>query len=146
MIHDQEILDIDFLRSYYIDLDVVDEIYNTAINEKEFSQPGLSGGKIQPEVKSSFDLRLDDYPRLHEKYMLQLQKCLEAYMDDYPWCNNYNPFTTKDFTNIQRYEPGQGFSAWHTERGGVDPVECNRHLVFMTYGINRLSFLFFVKR
>ena len=54
MIHDQEILDIDFLRSYYIDLDVVDEIYNTAINEKEFSQPGLSGGKIQPEVKSSF--------------------------------------------------------------------------------------------
>jgi hypothetical protein len=65
--------------------------------------------------------------------MLQLQKCLEAYMDDYPWCNNYNPFTTKDFTNIQRYEPGQGFSAWHTERGGVDPVECNRHLVFMTY-------------
>lgn len=133
MIHDEEILDIDFLRSYYIDLDVVDEIYNTALNEKNFSQPGLSGGKVQPEIKSSFDLRLDDYPRLHEKYMLQLQKCLEAYMDDYPWCNNYNPFTTKDFTNIQRYEPGQGFHEWHTERGGVDPVECNRHLVFMTY-------------
>jgi hypothetical protein len=126
----------DFLRGYLIDLNLCDEIEKLAISEKDNSQEGKCGSKefiVNKKIKESNDLFLDNYPILFDSYMDELQKCLDCYMDEYKFCASYGKFTITTATNIQRYEPKQGFHSWHTERNGAADAVRDRHLVFMTY-------------
>ena len=131
-----ELKSADFLRGYFIDLNLCDEISKLTISEKDNSQEGRCGSKesiVNKKIKESNDLVLDHYPILFDVYMGELQKCLDCYMEEYNFCAEYSKFTITAPTNIQRYEPKQGFHSWHTERNGADNAVRDRHLVFMTY-------------
>ena len=122
-----------FLSAYQIDTSLCDDIIEAFESNPDYTEAGVAGGSINPGIKKSHDQVLDRYSYLYKRYMDKLQECLNLYMTEYEYCNKYNPFSITDATNIQKYEPNDGFYSWHTERSGVDPLIRNRHLVFMTY-------------
>ena len=92
---------------------------------------GKAGGTIRKEVKISTDssFMINEEPQ----YRDELTSIINEYIQ------YYNPHLTDGLdkygfverTNIQKYEPGEGFLKWHYERSGVELT--NRVLVFMTY-------------
>ena len=68
-----------------------------------------------------------------EKYLDQLQICLDKYAEEYSYCNKGSAYTITEPMNIQHYKPGEGYHEWHTERNGSVFPQVARHLVFMTY-------------
>lgn len=89
---------------------------------------------IVPEIKISTEVAVenDEEPEI-KAYLLELQKCINLYVEDFKFSNAYCNFKLVEFFNIQMYNPNEGFFAWHTERGSAVPPTSNRHLVFMTY-------------
>jgi len=73
------------------------------------------------------------YGDLFTEYSAQLQTVVKKYIELYPACNMYAPWTVVDAVNIQHYAPNGGFKAWHTERPTMASPTAARHLVFMTY-------------
>ena len=66
--------------------------------------------------------------------MTQLQIVLDQYIAKYPQCNMYSAFRMIQPAQLQKYNPGGGFFAWHTERTSAKTHDlASRHLVFMTY-------------
>lgn len=59
------------------------------------------------------------------------QYLLETYAPLYPGLNYADKLTAGPF-NMQKYEPGEGFYAWHSERS-TNPQNFNRVLVWMIY-------------
>jgi hypothetical protein len=107
---------------------------------------GLATGKVYEGVvasgegkivvdKSSKDcmqknLHWDDSVFLD--YNAELQKCLDAYLQEFKAANDVPVFTLGlEPCQIQKYSKGGGYHAWHFERDA--PQTWNRHLVFMTY-------------
>jgi hypothetical protein len=68
-----------------------------------------------------------------QAYLVELQKCVRAYIELYPWCNKFAPWTIIQRVNLQSYPPGGGYKIFHTERVSATPPVSTRHLVFMTY-------------
>ena len=112
-------------------------------------QPGKVGNEVHsvvnPEVKSSTDLGLHTdliYKQIpgraipHRdiliKYLQELNPCVDEYLKEYPEAG-VNRFQLEESTNIQHYEPGQGFLQSHCERSGPEAPNNKRHLVYMTY-------------
>jgi hypothetical protein len=100
---------------------------------------------INPEVKSSTDMGLHSnllyhqipsraipYRNIYLKYIQELNPCVEEYLKEYPDAGE-NRFQLEESTNIQHYEPGQGFLRSHCERSGSGAPNNTRHLVYMTY-------------
>ena len=129
----EESIDSDFIRGYYIDKSLCDNIIESFEANNNLTTPGLSGGAIRENIKKSEDQLLKEYPHLYKRYMNKLQGVVSEYINEYEWCDMYNPFDVDDLTNIQKYVPNNGFFGWHTERAGNHPEIQNRHLVFMTY-------------
>jgi hypothetical protein len=68
-----------------------------------------------------------------KRYIAELQKAVDLYVETYPYANYYNAWSLIDVFNIQHYKPNEGFFVWHSERtSNVHPI-VSRHLVFMTY-------------
>lgn len=68
-----------------------------------------------------------------QQYVNNLQKALDEYIKQYPFCNIYSPFNITEDFRIQHYYPNGGFFEWHTERSNNKAPYSARHLVFMTY-------------
>ena len=64
-------------------------------------------------------------------YRLELQKCLDDYVKEYPIVKDFARFNIVENYGIQHYKKNGGFKVWHCERTG--PKRNNRVLVFMTY-------------
>lgn len=121
-------------------------------------QYGRSGqNNYQPEVKTSVDVGISPIciyqPRrvnqvfwpyletIHD-YFLELEKALYVYFSDIgmhsPELKGSMGDSLKELTglheiiNIQKYEPNEGYFAWHCERAN-DKITMSRELVFMTY-------------
>lgn len=90
-------------------------------------------GAVDINEKSSTECNYDVQNENLKDYLKELQLVLEEYIKKYPYCNSYSPFTIKEHIKIQHYSPGQGYVAYHTERGSATPINSSRHLVFMTY-------------
>ena len=119
------------LQTYIEDLDLCDDIieaYTISPNKRD----GLLGfiPVVNKDFKDTSEIFLDDCPEVFNRYALELQKCVNSYIEKYETCNWYSPFSLIEKINIQHYEPGNSYRIWHTERCG--PMS-NRHLVFMTY-------------
>jgi hypothetical protein len=126
-----------FIMGWYTDENnLCDEIIKYHKNHPEKQIEGLTGyngiSVVNKEEKDSIDVVFDE-PSLSFEYSSLLQKCCKEYGKKYPWSNNYGFWKIIETTNIQYYLPGGGFKTWHTERGNASPVNCTRHLVFMTY-------------
>lgn len=121
-----------FIQSTYLsDLDICDELIDYLENNpKAFA--GRSAYGVDKSVKDSIDCYLED-THLRNKYFEQLRTVVDKYIEKFPYCDNYGPWGISDSVNIQKYNPGGGFHAWHTERAGANGMQSTRHLVFMTY-------------
>lgn len=123
------------LQKYLDDLSICDELisYFHASPEK---QPGTmitgEGMKVEKESKDSTDAPLLTCD-LANRYYAELKKVVDAYVEEYPYCNKYAPWGISYEPNIQHYVPGGGFKSWHTERMCGGGSAGSRHLVFMTY-------------
>ena len=83
------------------------------------------------DVVDDTRMTLDKYnkPKPFENYLTHLDKCLKEYVKRYEFSDKVANFFLSKHTNLQKYNPGQGYYKWHFE----DNVIGKRHLVFMTY-------------
>lgn len=118
-----------FIRETYIeDLALCDQLidyFESSSNKFE----GHTSYGVDKAIKDSTDCYLAD-TALTELYVKQLILAANEYAEAYPYANYYAPWGITETINIQKYNPGQGYHGWHTERGTANST---RHLVFMTY-------------
>jgi hypothetical protein len=125
-----------FIGEWFLeDISVCDDVINF-FNESDLKAPGETTDGYNKDYKDSTDIsvrvdnNLDD--RL-KKYISELQKICEKYIEKYPWCNNYSAWSITEGFNIQHYKPRGGFKQYHTERVNGRYPNATRHLVFQTY-------------
>src|SRR6056300_533293 len=108
----------DFIHTQYIDKTVCDELIEYFENNtKKFE--GLSAYGVDKDIKDSIDCYLED-ESLTNKYVQQLRKVANSYVEKYPFADHYAQWGIIDSINIQKYDPGGGFKVWHTERAGPE--------------------------
>lgn len=103
---------------------------------QEYKYPGTvydGSNSINPDFKDSTDCPLMPGHMVTSRYMTELQKVVDKYIEKFPYCNYYQAWAVIEPAIIQHYAPGQGFKAWHSERNNKELPSCIRHLVFMTY-------------
>jgi hypothetical protein len=83
--------------------------------------------------KKSIDISLDMTETITKRYLAELQKISDLYVQRYPRSASTSWWNVEENINIQKYEPGGGYFSWHSERTGNDDWTIYRHLVFMTY-------------
>jgi len=121
----------DFIYTDYIDTQLCDDLIDYFENNPDKFE-GRSAYGVDKEIKDSTDCYLQDV-NLTNRYFENLKKVIDGYIEKFPYSNNYSPFGVSDSINIQKYDQGGGFHAWHTERAGSQGPQSTRHLVFMTY-------------
>jgi len=131
----------DFIEEFYLDdLSICEKIIEFFETNPNQQHTGLVGtGIIDTSVKNSLDISIHpsqlylNQNKVLVEYLTLLKKCVEKYIKKYPDCNEYSSWKITEGINIRRYEPGQSFSAWHTERCSTSENVRDRHLAFMTY-------------
>ena len=122
-----------FISAYYIDKSICKEIIEYHRNNPNKVQGKTGAGEVNTYYKNSIDCHLEDYD-LYKRYMVELQKCVDKYIDKYPFCNKAAPWRTVELPNIQQYiPPDGGFPNWHYERDRGEGEIGRRMLVYMTY-------------
>ena len=87
---------------------------------------------IDKKTKDSFERSLSFEHKVCCDYSIELQKCLNLYLKDYPFADKVAAFNDGvEQGNVQKYPKGGGFFKFHTERASL--LYGNRHLVYMTY-------------
>jgi hypothetical protein len=121
-----------FIREQFLDdISLCNDLINYFENNPDKFE-GRSAHGVDKSVKDSTDCYLRDVD-LSNRYFEQLRIIADGYVEKFPFCDNYSPWGIIDSINIQKYLPGGGFHAWHTERATYLAPNSSRHLVFMTY-------------
>ena len=97
------------------------------------SSPNKSPTIVKDHDGDWNEVQFNPWDPLMTGYVSELQRVLDEYIAKFPYCNMFAPFSIAELIKIQFYNPGSGYSAWHTERGSSIPPVSTRHLVFMTY-------------
>jgi hypothetical protein len=127
-----------FMGAWFISEDACDGLISY-YEEHPNKTPGyinnMAGEQmLRPEVKISTEVYFDFFeedPRI-QAYVSQLSQCFGKYREAYPAVDaSIARWGFTEPVNIQRYRPGEGFFAWHTERNS--PGSNARVFVFMTY-------------
>ena len=139
---DHDICDnlIDFFEEYPMgDVEYKTKKYGTFRGTKTAGKASANGVPfIDKKIKVSTDLAVPHHAEDEriQNYQQALGKILDEYETKYPWvskkCQEWGS-APWDFFNIQKYEPGEGFYAWHSERCTMARRIITRYLVFMTY-------------
>ena len=109
--------------------DDIVEYYGTQIPNR-----GMCGAnQVILEEIDSYDTLLGYGTPHADKYFEVLQKCVDAYIEKYKYCDAQFPWTVMEGINIQKYLPKGGYHKWHCERTGGSKDTNTRHMVFMTY-------------
>jgi len=99
-----------------------------------YKNPGsIRDGQIDLSCKDSTDAGLLDSDLWREYHLDYLQPCANLYRQKYMFADAYAKWSVTEVPNIQKYNPGQGFYVWHTERSNNTPPSSMRHLTYMTY-------------
>lgn len=126
-----------FIGQWYLpDISICDKIIDFFESDPDVHLGGYRKGSefiVDKSVKDCYQTVLDKNIDLHREYVNALQYCCEKYIEKFPYCNYYSPFTIRKQVNLQKYEPGQAFGSYHAERTSKDSHDAVRHLVFMTY-------------
>ena len=129
----------DFIWGDFVSDESVTEVVNFYRHQQFLpfieGQVQLSGeSHTNKEFKDSRDLHVPFQAAVMncEKYLVELQRILELYMDRFPFCE-LSDFRIVEPLSIQWYPKGGGFKLWHTERSNCLPSNVYRHLVYMTY-------------
>jgi hypothetical protein len=121
-----------FIRGNFINNTLLcDEIidFHKQSNKKFLGTIAKNGSFVDTNIKDSTDCHLEN--PLYDLYYAELHKIVEDYLSTFPYAYCNGSWGIVQNINVQHYAPGQGFKAWHCERGGTEVA--NRHLVFMTY-------------
>lgn len=124
-----------FIRGYYISERACDGL----IEKFETSEQhrGFSGGvnlKVVPEIKDCSELfvNMHDPDVRVQAYLDQLDLVIERYKQEFPYVDSgVDSWSLFENFNLQKYEPGEAYHAWHHETAGM--LASFRHLTFMTY-------------
>lgn len=128
-----------FIGAWYLeDFSVCDDLvrlYQSSPHKTIGSTTNRYGEAIVNSDKESLELafRADSAEAPFQEYVRQLQKVIEKYIAEFPWCNEYAAWTIVERVNLQFYPRGGGFGKFHTERMSATMPNAARHLVFMTY-------------
>lgn len=108
---------------------------NPSLQNQGRVQNPTGEGAIVPDVKLSTDISAYELPgSMRDEYVYHIQQCLNKYVEKYTESNTVARFGITENFNMQKYEPHEGFKAWHKEHeGNGSPNHGVRHLVFMTY-------------
>ena len=123
-----------FISGYYMkDLSICDELidYFEKSDDKVLGMVGE--GRVDKTVKDSTEVSIhvwEDKP-IFKKYGSALGEMLGFYKLQYPILDEASYWNINTSSNIQKYEPGSGFTKEHFERDTWKNGE--RFLVFMTY-------------
>lgn len=123
------------LAGWYIDPKICDNLVDWFEANPSKQKTGvLLQDTVDKSLKDSVDI--DILPMWQQQpflpYFIELGKVVEEYKKLYSYCDTYHdPWGIVEGVNIQRYNPGQGFHAYHCERTGW--ASAHRHMVFMTY-------------
>ena len=126
-----------FIGSWMMDSIVCDEIITYFENNKDRQKKGSRSGGIDTSFKNSTDMAIspndvqlpeNDFFR---NYFKQLHSCYDDYVKQWPFLTGFVKKIDIGYFNIQRYQPGQHFSAVHTERGDLSTL--HRLYAWMTY-------------
>jgi hypothetical protein len=116
-----------FIGGWYIDEKLCDLIIQDFENRKPSWRESHSvrGYKVlNNKMMSSY---------LMNEYKIKIFQALGKYKELYTFSHEtIEAFTVAEVWNIQKYEVGQHYSAWHCENNG-DIKYRQRHLAFMTY-------------
>lgn len=125
------------------DVNLCDEIieYFNSREDKEagkvYSLDSKSDSVVNLNDKRSTDVFISeknvDASDVLKRYIAELQKAVDLYIETYPYANHYGPWSLIERFNIQYYKPNEGFCVWHSERTSDNKPVNSRHLVFMTY-------------
>lgn len=125
-----------FIKEYQVS----DHVCDTLINLFETSDHVIDGmignGRIDKEFKNSSDIDLSHHASPLYLYYSELVTLLQDYIEKYN-CKG-DRWAFMEGTNLQRYEPKQGYHAIHYERSDCNLLTYQRRLVFMTY-LNTLT-------
>ena len=121
-----------FLKGWYINLDVCNDVINFFEKRKDLHTKGiLDTGKID-EQKISTDISVSNSHDSMLSYSFHLNEVLKEYKKIFPVLDNQiASWSMKELINIQKYNPKEGFMKWHTENSNLK--SSHRILVFMTY-------------
>lgn len=124
-------------ESYLSEISICDKIidyYETSAEKfAGHCQTNFGEKIVDKSFKDCTEANLQNNENLCRKYVDLLQECCREYIKKYPFCDHYSPWKIREQINIQKYEPGQAFHHYHTERVGPNGIQATRHLVFMTY-------------
>lgn len=129
-----------FILEYQIDdLSICDDLVEHWKNSPR-QRPGTTytpAGDIiiNKDFKDSIDVSIypDDIEPCYERYVIELQKAVNKYIEIFPACNWAAPWSIMETIAIQYYPPGGGYKTWHSERCVPNFPQSTRHLVWMTY-------------
>lgn len=113
---------------------VSDEICDTLIEsfeQEEAKDYGKAGYSQNFEIKKSIDISY--HPAQFPNYINELLPLVTKYIELHTphLTEGLNRYGFVESFNVQKYNPGDGFYAWHCER--TDAFLTNRVLVWMTY-------------
>jgi len=129
-----------FIGEYQLEDTTVCDNLIEYFEKSDRQNPGWMGYRtFNTDLKDSMDVSV--YPEEFEDeqhkpvldYMIAMDKVLDNYVNDYPQCAEYGAWAVEEGPIIKRYNPGQGYHAWHCERSNSHDPAVKRHLVFMTY-------------
>lgn len=116
-----------FIGGWYIDPTICDLI----VDDFKIREP------IQKEAHSSRGYKVihsqDMNRAVMSAYQDKVRLCLKEYVNLYKFSEEtISAFYMSEPWNVQHYQPGKHYSAWHCENNGEPPFRY-RHLAFMTY-------------
>jgi hypothetical protein len=129
-----------FIGEYFLkDNSICDKLINLYENS-EYKLDGTFGPNLTVDYNKKQSTEIEfNTQYLHDKdspqrlYLAELQEILYKYIEEYPLCNENDPFSIIEVLKIQHYKPNEGYHILHCERGTAKGMASSRHLVFMTY-------------
>ena len=103
----------------------------------ELHRKGKAGDHVNDKVKKTTDITINPNNLFEKKYNIfntyfeYLHKCFLDYREDFPYLKDFLKKITIGPFNLQKYLPGDHFSAIHCER--TDLQSLHRIFAWMTY-------------
>jgi len=115
-----------FIRGYYIDTKLCDDIYTESENNLERFKSGIKTYKNSELAEFSSDIK--------SRYISELATALNKYKTEFAPTLDMHLAKWMLFPDVkvQRYDAGKYYKGWHCEQNGFKHI-INRHLVYMTY-------------
>ena len=122
------------MGGWYISEKICDNLVLYFNQNKNEHFPGMSGSKINKDIKDSVDIQISKNHKnsILSDYENALDEVMKNYRDKYSELKKQQSYSINEDWNIQYYKPNGGFKKWHCENSYYDNVS-SRVLVFQTF-------------